>query len=92
MVEGFVPTVRETMRRRCAFISLRESVEESIAKQHLFQLLSDDTGKRRSEPRSRKRRLSHTGREQVDVVEAEEQTTAQCRTLEQMVESSIHYV
>ena len=54
-------------------VSSWKSVEESIAKRHLFQLLSDDTGKRRSEPRSRKRRLSHTGREQVDVVEPEEQ-------------------
>ena len=80
------------MRSRCAFISLRESVEESIAKQHLFQLLSNDTGKRRTEPGSRKRRLSHTGREQVDVVESEEQRTTQYPTLEQMIESSIHHV
>ena len=64
------------MRSRCAFISLRESVKESIAKQHLLQLLSDDTGERRTEPRSRKWRLSHTGREQVDVVEPEEERSA----------------
>ena len=77
--------------RRPVAVSSWKSVEESIAKRHLLQLSSDDTGKRRSEPRSRKWRLSHTGGEQVDVVEPEEQRSTQYLALEQMIESSYVY-